>query len=498
MNEPEIEGRVIDDRYRLIRKVGHGGMGEVYEAEQLSTGKRVAIKLLHGERAGDPTVQARLEREAETTSRIEHQNVVRIEDFGHDADGSLYMAMEWLDGETLEDRLERDTLALDETVAIVHQICAGLEAAHDIDLIHRDLKPANVFLVRGGEELRVVLVDFGIAKLIGDDARSALTEQGTFVGTPYYVPPEQALGDPVDRRADVYSLGAMLYEMIAGRPPYEASSVMGVLQQHIEARPKPPSSFVDPNAAAPGLDAVVLRCLSKRPEDRFASAAAVAEALERVRRDPASQTLAERISLRDRTRITGPSSSRSMVRAIRGNPARRVLAIALVIAVFGGAGFGAWALLRNSADDDGPRLPAPAATSWQHSATTEEFSYAATVTPSPSRPGHPITLTVRVTAVKAGLRDDLKAGRLSAAIEVRDSLNNTMAITERSIGPRGRFARPVTATPQAGGAHRVQVRLIRRGKRIGLGDFRFCVGADPLGDPEVLRRMCPGFDATNR
>jgi serine/threonine-protein kinase len=486
-------GQSIDGRYRLIRKVGEGGMGEVYEAEGIHNGKTVAIKILHGSRATDPTLDARLAREARATSRIDHPNVVRVEDFGRDPGGHLYMAMEWLDGATLDEHLEDGPMEPDRAIAITRQICAGLQAAHDIGLVHRDLKPANVFLVDHGQPgERVVLVDFGIAKLIGDDAHSALTEQGTFVGTPYYVAPEQALGEPIDSRADLYALGAMLYEMLTGRPPFEASSVMGVLQQHIEATPRPPSR--GRSDQLPALDALVLRCMAKRPDDRFASVAEVSALLDQLESRPASASLAEEIGTVPRHVAEpnpGPSSSRSMVRAIGVSPARRVLALLIILGLLAGAAAAVWVFF-GARGDDSPATE-PVRTSWQVSDRTRAFELAATVTPNPSRPGQRLTVALHLGRVADELRAPLRAGQLRVAVAIRDARDNTLVVTERSIEPGGQIPRPIQAVPQAGGTYSAEVRLLQGGRELGKIRFALCVGADPLGDPGLLRRMCPGF-----
>ena len=271
-------GEVLDGRYRLVREVGAGAMGVVYEAEHVQLHRRVAVKLIKHQLAGNPEAVQRLEREAQLTSDLGHPNIVQCRDFGFSADGRVYMVMEWLDGETLEARLDRDGVDLTTAVEIAKQTCAALAEAHAHDVVHRDLKPANLFLTQDRAGLlRVKVLDFGIAKL--SEAQVALTATGVVIGTPNYMSPEQAIGDGLDARADIYALGVILYEMIAGTVPFRGDSALSVLHQHSMRMPVAPTITAPERAIPPELENIVMRCLEKRPADRFASAGKLGEAL---------------------------------------------------------------------------------------------------------------------------------------------------------------------------------------------------------------------------
>ncbi len=262
--------RVLDARYRLIRKVGEGAMGEVFEAEHLNLKRRVAVKILRRHIAYQPEAIARLEREAQAASQLGHPNLVSVLDFGQSDDGSVYLAMEWLEGEDLEQHLARGPVDIGTALDLVSQAAAGVAEAHDHGVIHRDLKPANLFVShdRAGA-LRVKVLDFGIAKLAIEQTQ--LTGTGVLIGTPNYMAPEQALGEPVDARTDVYALGVILYELLTGMVPFRGDSPIAVLHQHTARLPAAPSSVATARGITPELDLVVLRCLAKRPEERFAT-----------------------------------------------------------------------------------------------------------------------------------------------------------------------------------------------------------------------------------
>lgn len=272
--------------YRVIRQLGKGGMGVVYEAVHDAIERRVAIKVLHPEYAKDRETAARFFNEARAVNRIEHPSLVQISDYGHTGEGTAYLIMEFLRGESLADRLDRlraagQRLAVTEVVRITWQIADALRAAHAKQIVHRDLKPGNLMLVRdpiapGGE--RVKVLDFGIAKLMENGTRR--TSTGAVMGTPLYMSPEQCRGaGEVDERSDVYSLGAMLYEMLAGRCPFEAAGGGEVLGMHLFVEP-PPLAPLAPLAPAE-LVALTHRLLVKDREKRPRMAAA-ADDLSRI------------------------------------------------------------------------------------------------------------------------------------------------------------------------------------------------------------------------
>jgi serine/threonine protein kinase len=271
----ELVGKIVDDRYQVHALLGAGGMCVVYRAEDLRSGSQVALKVLPVERAKNTELAARFQREAAAGKRISHLNVCSISDSGTLKDGSLYLVMELLDGEPLDRQLTRGRIPLERAVDIAQQILRGLGAAHQLGMTHRDVKPDNVMLV--GE--RAKLVDFGIAS--NDRAAFKLTAAGLAFGTPEYISPEMAMGLATDPRADLYSVGVVLFQMVTGRLPFEAKDHNALLRAHIE---KPPPSARSFNSRVPpALDAVIKRALAKLPEERFPTADAMVEALDVTR-----------------------------------------------------------------------------------------------------------------------------------------------------------------------------------------------------------------------
>jgi serine/threonine-protein kinase len=270
-------GQILDGRWRLVVKLGEGGMGEVYAAQHTKIEKRVAIKLLRHEIVTNKEAVGRFEQEAMSASSIKHKNIIGIEDFGTLADGRIYLIMELLEGKPFND-LIRESLPLPRLLNILIQTGHGLAAAHAKGIVHRDMKPENIFVTNGDVPK---LLDFGIAKVSGADGQNNLTRTGTIFGTPFYMSPEQALGQAVDHRADIYAMGVIMYEVFTGSIPFQGESFMGILTQHITAEPRPPSQ----NAAAhgkplpPGLESIILRTLKKEPDDRHQSMDELVQAL---------------------------------------------------------------------------------------------------------------------------------------------------------------------------------------------------------------------------
>jgi eukaryotic-like serine/threonine-protein kinase len=257
-------------QYHLLAPLGAGGMGEVYLAEHRMLKRPCAIKLIHPEQAGNRRVLARFEREVRMTAQLSHWNTVEIYDYGRTEDGTFFYVMEYLPGLSLEDLLERHgPLSAERVVHLLRQTCHGLREAHAIGLIHRDIKPGNIFAAqRGGLYDVAKLLDFGLVKPVAEMPSARLTREGAISGTPLFMSPEQARGlDDLDARSDIYSLGAVAYALLSGRPPFERASPMEVMIAHARDEVVPPSEL---QADVPAdLERVILRCLAKRPEDRF-------------------------------------------------------------------------------------------------------------------------------------------------------------------------------------------------------------------------------------
>jgi eukaryotic-like serine/threonine-protein kinase len=267
-----LEGQVLGERYRVLRKLGEGGMGEVYEASHVYIDKKFAIKLLRPEITGNPEAVARFHQEARSASSIGHENIIGIDDFGRLPDGAVYFAMELLEGESLADRMkDGPPLRFEEYLGVTMQVCAGLSAAHAKGIIHRDMKPANIFLTQKQGMTVVKILDFGIAKVGGDGGKQALTRTGQIFGTPQYMSPEQALGKPLDGRSDIYSVGVIMYELATGRVPFEAETFMGILTQHITGKAVPPSQAAPERGIPPQFERVIERAMDKDPGNRYAS-----------------------------------------------------------------------------------------------------------------------------------------------------------------------------------------------------------------------------------
>ncbi len=270
-------GQVLGS-YRLLAVLGRGGMGCVYLAEHVRLGREVALKLLRDEYAERRDSVARFFQEARAVNRIRHRNIVDVTDFVELDDGTVFIIMELLAGENLGNAIRRGELAQPRALAVLIQICDALAAAHADGIIHRDLKPDNVILVRTGDGGDLVkLLDFGVAKLLHreDEELGLETAAGSVIGTPAYMSPEQAGGLTVDTRADIYSLGAIMYELFCGQPMFRAKSFGEYVRKHLNEHPPAPRETPGGAALDPAIERIILRCIAKRADDRYPSATAL-------------------------------------------------------------------------------------------------------------------------------------------------------------------------------------------------------------------------------
>ncbi|HEV8216882.1 MAG TPA: serine/threonine protein kinase [Gemmatimonadaceae bacterium] len=295
-----LVGRVIADRYLILAPLGEGGMGRVYLGEHVKMNRQCAIKVMNPSLVNDTESLQRFAREASNAARILHPNVAAVFDYG-EMDKIVYLVMEYVDGESLSTILAREgALEPRRAIEIARQIADGLHAAHELGIVHRDLKPGNVIVARtrSGKEVPKV-VDFGIAKALSETPQDALTRSGLVIGTPEYMSPEQLLGDPVDARADIYSLGCIVYQMLTGSAAFAGDTREQMIRRRLHESP-PHVRDVDPNL--PGrLDTLIVHMLARSPDDRLASAAEVRDQL-----DPALA-----LGGWDPRVITAPSASRT-------------------------------------------------------------------------------------------------------------------------------------------------------------------------------------------
>jgi tRNA A-37 threonylcarbamoyl transferase component Bud32 len=267
-------------QYRLLRKIGAGGMGEVYLAEHQLLKRPCALKLIKPEAIANPTALARFEREVQSAARLSHPNTIEIYDYGHSEDGTFYYVMEFLPGMSLDELVRKaGPLPPGRAIYLLRQACAGLAEAHALGLVHRDLKPANIFVARrGGESDVAKILDYGLVKPTQDPGAAAITAELVVSGTPSYMAPEQAVASrDLDVRADVYAMGSVAYFALTGRPPFSGESAFAIMMAHARDPVIPPSS-IRPGIPA-DLERVVLTALAKKPDDRYPDARSMGRAL---------------------------------------------------------------------------------------------------------------------------------------------------------------------------------------------------------------------------
>ena len=284
-------GRIVDKRYRVAARIGTGGMGVVYRVEHLHLGKTAAMKVLSPDTAAKPEMLRRFRLEAQSVSKLNHPNIVQTFDFGQ-CDDAFYLVMEYIKGDDLAALLRREgPWSFERAARLFIQVCSGLTEAHDAGIVHRDLKPENLMVVRRRDDSEhAKVLDFGLAKL--RERSAGISTGGQVLGTPYYMAPEQVRGEEIDTRADIYGLGATLYRVLTGEPPFEAPSPMSVLSMHLTDDVVPPRDRFPGGSLPAEADAIVLRAMAKSPADRYASAAEVQADLERALAAPSGDVRA--------------------------------------------------------------------------------------------------------------------------------------------------------------------------------------------------------------
>jgi eukaryotic-like serine/threonine-protein kinase len=401
-------GKVLSERYRIVKKIGEGGMGAVYQAEHALIEKKIALKILFQDLTRRPDLIARFLQEAKSASRIGHENVIDISDFGQSPDGLVFIAMEYLDGQDLGKALKKSgAMEWERARPILMQITKGLRAAHGNGIIHRDMKPENVYLVqREGRADFVKVLDFGIAKIINPDESGgpALTQTGMIFGTPEYMSPEQAQGSTPDHRVDVYAVGCIMYHMLTGSVPFTADNFMGILTKHLLEAAVPPRKRRPDLPIAPDVEAICMKAMDKDRDKRYADMDAFYRALGAAGGfsfEPSQVFVAPRVpkaSLKYPTLATANVEARESRTAIAtgagtfederpGRPeeatagSRKPMMIAMVVGGLALAGVGAFLALR----------PSPAATpaTTAPAAVAPPSAPAAVVVPPPNPPAAP-------------------------------------------------------------------------------------------------------------
>jgi serine/threonine protein kinase len=284
-NDPFIGREILGGQFKIVQKIGTGGMGSVYKAAQPAMNRMVAIKILHPKLTARADLVARFRREARAMSQLNHPNTVKVFMYGElEEDGSLYIVMEHLEGRNLNRKVKREgPLSVEQGVSILVQVCGALQEAHGMGIVHRDLKPENIFLCKqvGIDEFPKVL-DFGLAKVTDQQMQPGsvnLTQEGMVFGTPEFMSPEQAQGKQLDPRSDIYSLSVILYEALTGKLPFDARTPMEYIQKHVVEPPIALSRRIEGLTFPKGLDEVVAKAMAKKPGDRFQSAIQFAAAL---------------------------------------------------------------------------------------------------------------------------------------------------------------------------------------------------------------------------
>lgn len=433
----DLVGQVVAERYHVVKKLGEGGMGQVYLAEHVKMGRRSAIKVMNPSMTHDPDAVARFNREAANASRITHPNVCAVYDFGETPDGLIYLAMEFIEGEPLTDLIEREgALKVGRAVKIFQQTADALQAAHDLGIVHRDLKPDNIMLAKGRDGSDIVkVVDFGIAKAVGgDEAGQKVTKTGLVVGTPEFMSPEQLSGDKVDGRSDLYALALVFFRMLTGKLPFEATSVQETMIKRLTDEPtklaisRPDLSF------PPKLQPVLDHALARTPGERYQS---VAEFAADVTKAMGGSAQAPALDTEGRTQVIGAAEKTKIAEAV---PRTRVaqaetpkkgmmvpVAISVAVLALGGGGYLIFARGRVQTP---PLLTSHDTTSRQVAANPDTSHFSRADTAKKTTPKNPNPRPTTASVDSAGVSDALDnmfnhfQDSSIATSMVRDSVTN--------------------------------------------------------------------------
>jgi serine/threonine-protein kinase len=438
-------GKTIDGRYLVERKLGEGGMGVVYAGRHKVIDKKVAIKVLRGEMASDAELTERFLQEARAASAIGNPHIIDISDFGQLPDGSTYFVMEMLEGKSLSGLLAeahaegRGPVPVARISHIDSQIAQGLAAAHAAHIIHRDLKPDNIMLIaRGTEKDFVKILDFGIAK-VGSGTKK-MTRAGSVFGTPHYMSPEQAAGAAVDHRTDIYALGVILYEMASGKVPFDADNFMGILTQHMYKTPVPIRALVPSVDIPPGLDAIILKALTKKPEGRYQTMDEVVADLDKLDKgllpDAVQEMMARSGGFNVPADYFRSSAMPAPVPASPALPKTRWPLYAVIAAVATGIGVVGVVLARGGNSTAG--APPPATTTAATIAAPVPTPLpSATLAPVPSAAPAMHQVLVSVLPVDATItRDGTDLGSSPVALSLADGATANLMVSRKGYRPQ--------------------------------------------------------------
>lgn len=446
MTEP---GHKYGGRYEVTGRLGSGGMAEVFMARDELLGRAVAIKILHPEYARDRVFIERFRREAQAVASLNEPRIVSVYDWGSD-DGTYYLVMEYVDGRNLKDILASEgQLTPERACEIAADVCLALHFAHLNGIVHRDVKPANIVITERGQ---TKVMDFGIARAATETGQT-VTQTGTVIGTAAYLSPEQAQGLPVDARSDVYALGVVLFEMLAGEVPFKADTAVAVASMHVREPPPVPSSLNPDTPEA--LDAVVLKALAKNPDNRYESAEAMGGDIERVLRGEGVDAPA--VLADDETMVVRPDDATAVISEgeLEVSPRRRALAYTLIVLMFLGVLIAVVALLFNFLVGSGETLEVPDVTGLpleEAEATLRDEGFeVGNVTERPHETVPPNTVIEQLPTALAKAREgsevDLVISAGPQAVPVPDVRGETLREAERLLEDAGLEVGEVTRTP---------------------------------------------------